>query len=409
MHGCRAARTQVRLIEKAREAIWEEAATAGQRVARGMIARKGSRLMQAHSKAARNVRRALDSKEVVVAHAALTVLRTAWDESRLSKRACPWGLVWKQRELAELTAEVGQLMGALSIESEAHASLAKIIESVEEGSVDFAALEGAWQSAGEAAPLALSVELASAMRTAKELLEAEEVRVREAAEEARCATEATAKAAAKAEVAEVERAAADAGADGVVQVAVRLVDKEARAEVKRQGEEYGVAEAKRRRDIELEEMAQQGTACALAVESAAEADSLAAEGMDVIEVEVRNGRGGLGWRGTRRPKGPLLPYSCLLCTLLALHLACLPREKTEILRAYLPPLRRHWLVDQPHEHCGGSGQGIARGKRWVDPRGRHYHSSEWHLRQGHAGSLSNGRHNHFICDHTAEREGPSDS
>ena len=282
-HVCqRCTRTQVRLIEKAREAIWEEAATAGQRVARGMIARKGSQLMQAHSKAACNVRLALDAKEVVVANAALAVLQKAWDESRVSKRACV-SLAWKQRELAELTAEVGQMMEALALETEAHASLAQVIESVEGGAGDFVALKVAWQSAGEAAPLALSVELASAMHKAKALLDAEEARVREAKVEAERAAEAAEKAAAKAEA---ERAAADAAADAAAQEAARLADEAARAKVKRQAEEYEAAEAKRRRDEE--EVARQATERARAAEAAAEADALAAEGMDVIEVEVRN-------------------------------------------------------------------------------------------------------------------------
>ena len=95
----------VRALEKAREAIWEEAAQAAQAVARGMLARKVGALVAAHAKHAKNVRLAIDEKQVVVASAALVELRKAWDGAGVTSRASS-SLVASQRELAELSAEV---------------------------------------------------------------------------------------------------------------------------------------------------------------------------------------------------------------------------------------------------------------------------------------------------------------
>ena len=186
----------VRVLEKAREAIWEEAAAAAQAAGRGMIARKIGALAGAHTKAAANVRLALDDKppQVVVASAALGVLRAAWEKAGVSASASAV-LVEKQRELAELSAEVSSLEAALAEEK---AALDELTAAMADG--EFVLVKTTWQRAAEASPLKLSVELAAAMSKAEGMLEAEATRLKEAEEKAKLEADAAKAAAAKKEL-----------------------------------------------------------------------------------------------------------------------------------------------------------------------------------------------------------------
>ena len=208
----------MRHIEKAREAILEEATKAVQRAARGGAARKVKRVMAGHKEEAAKVRAALDDKQPVVATAAFAVLQAWWDSSSVTLATSAGsagtelrGLQAMQRELGELSMEVSAMEAALAAEAAQLESLKAAMDSAKdkgsEGTAEFVALKLALQGAQEIAD-GLSVELAGMMKEAEGLLAVEAQRVAEAEEAAKAADQAEAAAAQK-KLDDVKRAEED--------------------------------------------------------------------------------------------------------------------------------------------------------------------------------------------------------
>jgi len=191
----------VKHIEKAREAIFEEGAASVQRAARGLIARRIVKLAASHMRIKDRVRKALDARQAEAATAAFNELQKVWDEAGVSA-GLNEGLLERQRELAQLSAEVSQLDEALQAEKKVVEALTSAIAAAKEtGGANFVTLKVQLQVAQEAGTEGLSTELQDAIKAAMALLEEEEKKIKEA--------EADAKAAALAADAEAKKAADD--------------------------------------------------------------------------------------------------------------------------------------------------------------------------------------------------------
>ena len=189
----------VKCIEKAREAIFEEGAASVQRIARGLIARRIFKLVAAHATNAKRVRDALDARQPVVATAAFEQLQKVWDDAGVAA-GLDEGLLAKQRELAQYSAEVTALDEARRAEEAKLDALKSAVSAAkEQGGGEFVALKIQLQEAQEASE-GLSVELAAAIKEAEALLEEEAKRraeVEAAAAAAKAAADAEAAAAAE--------------------------------------------------------------------------------------------------------------------------------------------------------------------------------------------------------------------
>eukprot|EP00322_Chrysochromulina_rotalis_P026702 CAMPEP_0115887378 /NCGR_PEP_ID=MMETSP0287-20121206/31730_1 /TAXON_ID=412157 /ORGANISM="Chrysochromulina rotalis, Strain UIO044" /LENGTH=1428 /DNA_ID=CAMNT_0003343967 /DNA_START=24 /DNA_END=4312 /DNA_ORIENTATION=+ len=195
----------VKHIEKAREAIFEEASHAVQRLGRGLIARRVVKLRLAIGKSSLRVKEAIAAREPVVAAAAFAELQGIWDAQGVSVAVAPELLLASQRDLAQYSAEVTGLCEARELELSKLDGLRSAISAArEQGGSEFVTLKMQLQEAQEASQ-GLSVELAAAIQEAQSLLDDEAKRRADVEAAAATAADAEAKASADAKIAEYRR------------------------------------------------------------------------------------------------------------------------------------------------------------------------------------------------------------